>query len=93
MQSWWVFLIAPTNLFALYLSQSQDQVLCLANHICNEKGLLFKVSAVHRFNIVTDIAEDQSGNFFTRETELFTKVVSEYVRKYLVRVSFRKRLA
>ena len=29
------------------------------------------------------IAEDQSGNFFTREPELFTKVVSEYVRKYL----------
>ena len=30
------------------------------------------------------IVEDQSGNFFTREPELFTKVVSEYVRKYLV---------
>lgn len=26
--------------------------------------------------------EDQSGNFFTRETELFTKVVADYVRKY-----------
>ena len=29
-------------------------------------------------------AEDQSGNFFTRETELFTKVVAEFVRKYWV---------
>ena len=27
-------------------------------------------------------AEDQSGNFFTRETELFTRVVAEFVRKY-----------
>lgn len=25
--------------------------------------------------------EDQSGNFFTRERELFTRVVAEYVRE------------
>lgn len=30
------------------------------------------------------IAEDQSGNFFTRERELFVKVVSEYIREYQV---------
>ena len=35
------------------------------------------------FSVNLFFAEDQSGNFFTREPELFTKVVSEYVRKYL----------
>ncbi|KAJ7362141.1 Exocyst complex component 7 [Desmophyllum pertusum] len=34
-------------------------------------------------SMLVTMQEDQSGNFFTRETELFTKVVSEYVQRVL----------
>lgn len=34
-------------------------------------------------SMLVTLQEDQSGNFFTREPELFTKVVSEYVQRVL----------
>lgn len=34
-------------------------------------------------SMLVTMKEDQSGNFFTRESELFTKVVSEYVQRVL----------
>ncbi|XP_020611079.1 exocyst complex component 7-like [Orbicella faveolata] len=34
-------------------------------------------------SMLVTMQEEQSGNFFTRETELFTKVVAEYVQRVL----------